>query len=94
MSLMLSPSRIAVAARETDAPAVLVPAVPVPAVPADTFAVAEREPTPMGNAGIWCGTCEMWVNGQTQWQDHRVGKKHRKFTRMFFRNAAAVGAVI
>ena len=27
---------------------------------------------------IWCMTCNMWVNGPGQWEDHKIGKKHRK----------------
>ena len=27
---------------------------------------------------IWCGPCEMWLNGPTQYEDHLIGKKHRK----------------
>ena len=27
---------------------------------------------------VYCETCEMWLNGPTQWEDHRIGKKHRK----------------
>ena len=26
----------------------------------------------------YCPDCHMWLNGFTQWQDHRIGKKHRK----------------
>ena len=29
-------------------------------------------------AAIYCEECEMWINGPTQWEDHKVGKKHRK----------------
>ena len=27
---------------------------------------------------VYCPDCEMWLNGPLQWQDHQVGKKHRK----------------
>ena len=27
---------------------------------------------------IWCPACDMWVNGPTQWEDHKIGKKHNK----------------
>ena len=27
---------------------------------------------------VYCDTCEMWLNGITQWEDHKIGKKHRK----------------
>jgi dsRNA-specific ribonuclease len=26
----------------------------------------------------WCPECEMWLNGPTQMEDHKIGKKHRK----------------
>ena len=26
----------------------------------------------------YCEICEMWLNGPTQWEDHRIGKKHKK----------------
>ena len=26
----------------------------------------------------WCDTCEMWLNGPTQMEDHKIGKKHKK----------------
>ena len=27
---------------------------------------------------IYCPACEMWVNGPAQWDNHQIGKKHRK----------------
>ena len=27
---------------------------------------------------IYCKTCDMWLNGITQWKDHKIGRKHRK----------------
>ena len=27
---------------------------------------------------IYCECCEMWINGPTQYEDHKLGKKHRK----------------
>ena len=27
---------------------------------------------------VHCGPCQMWVNGPTQWEDHKIGKKHAK----------------
>ena len=29
-------------------------------------------------AAIYCYECEMWINGPTQLEDHRGGKKHKK----------------
>ena len=28
--------------------------------------------------GIYCPDCEMLLNGPTQWEDHKIGKKHKK----------------
>ena len=28
--------------------------------------------------GQYCEHCEMWINGPTQWEDHLIGKKHKK----------------
>jgi hypothetical protein len=33
--------------------------------------------------GIWCNICEMWLNGPEQWEDHVVGKKHKKKVRKY-----------
>ena len=27
---------------------------------------------------VWCWECETWLNGPRQWEDHKIGKKHRK----------------
>ena len=27
---------------------------------------------------VYCEDCEMWLNGPTQWEDHKIGKKHKK----------------
>ena len=26
----------------------------------------------------WCPDCWMWINGLNQWEDHLIGRKHRK----------------
>ena len=28
--------------------------------------------------GVYCKECQTWLNGPRQWEDHRIGKKHRK----------------
>ena len=33
------------------------------------------------NGAFYCETCEMWLNGLTQWEDHKIGRKHRKNVR-------------
>ncbi len=30
---------------------------------------------------VYCDKCEMWLNGPTQWEDHQIGKKHKKHCR-------------
>ena len=30
---------------------------------------------------VYCEFCEMWLNGPTQWEDHKIGKKHKKHVR-------------
>ena len=27
---------------------------------------------------VYCETCEMWLNGRTQWEDHEIGKTRKK----------------
>ena len=27
---------------------------------------------------IHCDICNMWLNGPTQWEDHKLGRKHRR----------------
>ena len=27
---------------------------------------------------VYCKACQTWLNGPRQWNDHRIGKKHRK----------------
>ena len=36
---------------------------------------SHSSPTP---EAMYCEVCEMWLNGPTQWEDHLIGKKHRK----------------
>ena len=33
------------------------------------------------SARVFCHVCQMWLNGPTQWDGHKVGKKHRKSLR-------------
>ena len=30
------------------------------------------------DGAVYCEDCEMWLNGPTQWEDHKIGKKHKK----------------
>ena len=27
---------------------------------------------------VYCEICEMWLNGPLQWEDHKIGKKHKE----------------
>ena len=27
---------------------------------------------------VYCQECQKWLNGPRQWEDHKIGKKHRK----------------
>ena len=29
------------------------------------------------DGAIYCKECELWLNGSAQWEDHKLGKKHR-----------------
>jgi len=33
---------------------------------------------PMGEKAVYCGVCDMKLNGPTQWESHKIGKKHKK----------------
>jgi hypothetical protein len=55
--------------------------------PTDDDAEAQAEETPPrsensengpGGQAVYCKDCWMWLNGPTQWEDHRIGKKHKK----------------
>ena len=32
----------------------------------------------MEGEAVYCDICKMWLNGPTQWEDHRIGRKHKK----------------
>ena len=38
---------------------------------------------------VYCKECETWLNGPRQWEDHKIGKKHRKNVQKARRGAAA-----
>ena len=35
------------------------------------------------DGAVYCKYCDMWLNGPSQWEDHKFGKKHRKAARSF-----------
>ena len=30
------------------------------------------------DSAVFCESCDMWLNGPTQMEDHKLGKKHKK----------------
>jgi hypothetical protein len=61
------------------APISLGPSTVCPEMPEDTGACVKKYFTIAGDSdGIWCTDCEMWLNGPTQWEDHKIAKKHKK----------------
>ena len=34
------------------------------------------------SGAYYCSCCDMWLNGPDQWEDHKIGKKHRKNHRL------------
>ena len=33
---------------------------------------------------VYCESCQMWLNGPEQWQDHLISKKHKKHKKKLF----------
>ena len=48
------------------------PQVPLQDPPGDQGNVSSE------TGAVYCDSCEMWLNGPTQWEDHKIGKKHKK----------------
>ena len=38
----------------------------------------QSETPESAEGAVYCEDCEMWLNGPTQWEDHKIGKKHKK----------------
>ena len=38
---------------------------------------------PIEDGSVYCRACEFWLNSQTQWEDHVIGKKHKKYMKEF-----------
>ena len=52
---------------------------PEVAADADAADAAVSYATPDKDANcVYCEYCQMWLNGPTQWEDHKIGKKHTK----------------
>ena len=37
-----------------------------------------EEEAVVGNEAVYCEVCEFWLNGPTEWEDHKIGKKHKR----------------
>lgn len=44
----------------------------------DSTGASEEADDHHSGQAVYCETCEMWLNGPTQWEDHKKGKKHGK----------------
>jgi len=54
-------------------------ALPAEALPEKDEEEEEPQEEEVRSEGaVWCETCQMWLNGPTQWVDHKIGKKHKK----------------
>ena len=38
---------------------------------------------------VYCAPCQTWLNGERQWKDHKIGKKHKKNKRKAGRGHAS-----
>jgi hypothetical protein len=36
---------------------------------------------PKCDDAVYCDCCRMWLNGPTQWEDHKIGRKHKKYSK-------------
>ena len=43
-----------------------------------TAAAAPENSEPPEPTAVYCPDCQTWLNGPRQWEDHKIGKKHRK----------------
>ena len=46
----------------------------------------ELSPESESGGSVYCQLCEMWLNGPTQLEDHKIGKKHKKNVRSRLKN--------
>ena len=37
-----------------------------------------KEKSEEESTAVYCKQCQTWLNGPRQWEDHKIGKKHRK----------------
>ena len=43
-----------------------------------TASAAPENSEPPETTAVYCPDCQTWLNGPRQWEDHKIGKKHRK----------------
>ena len=56
------------------------------AAPSLAFSAAQE-------VAIYCPSCDMHVNGSAQWEEHRMGKKHRKRARQVLAQQGEAGSL-
>ena len=49
-----------------------------PEVAADADAAVSYATPAEDEMATYCEICQMWLNGPTQWENHKIGKKHTK----------------
>ena len=40
-----------------------------------------EEEAVVGNEAVYCEVCSFWLNGPTEWEDHQIGRVHRRSIR-------------
>ena len=38
----------------------------------------DKQADKVETTAVYCQECQAWLNGPRQWEDHKIGKKHRK----------------
>ena len=37
-----------------------------------------EEEAAVGNEAVYCEVCSFWLNGPTEWEDHQIGRFHKR----------------
>ena len=61
-------------------------------LPSEATAAAAPEAEALALLGVKCRVCNMWLNGQTQFDEHILGKMHFKTLRRAARAERSAGA--
>ena len=40
-----------------------------------------EEEAVVGNEAVYCEVCSFWLNGPTEWEDHQIGRFHKRSIR-------------